>query len=255
MPIVTPLEHISPSQVEMYRRCPAQYYYRYIRGIKIPPNSSLTRGLCVHSGAAFNYKQKIQSYKDLPLPEVTEYVASEFETLKDETEWAKDEKPGQIKDQTVNLYSHYHKEFAPLIQPLFVEQEILLPLENYGFQFKGYIDLVDVTLFIRDLKTSARTPNQDALEKSLQLSGYAWGLYKLTGEMPLGVALDYLVNTKTPHIVTLTGTRTQQDFKRFINTVGKVAYGIQEGVFYPNENNFLCSPDKCGYWKLCHQDF
>ena len=250
-----PTDHISASQINTYLRCPAQYYYRYVRGMKIPPSSALTRGKCVHAGAEFNYRQKIESHKDIPVNEVTEYVASEFEAQADDTAGAKGEEPGKIKDVTISLSKTYHTLLAPSIQPILVEQEILLNIEPYDILLKGYVDLVDSNLWVRDTKTSARSPNADVLDKSLQLSAYAYSMQKITGDMPKGVALDYVVATKVPKVVTLEGTRTQQQVDRFVSIAGRVGRAISEGCFYPSEQNFLCSPERCGYWKICHEEF
>ena len=59
--------HISVSALEMHQRCPKQYEFRYVEGMKIPPGIALIRGKAFHSGVAHNYKQKIESAKDLPL--------------------------------------------------------------------------------------------------------------------------------------------------------------------------------------------
>ena len=253
--ITLPSEHISASQINTYLRCPAQYFFRYVRGIKIPPSSALTRGKCVHAGVEHNYRQKIESRQDVSVNEVTEYVAAEFEALQDETQFEPDEVPGQVKDVTVTLAKTYHVELAPKIQPILVEQEILLPIEPYGILLKGYVDLVDDKLWVRDTKTSMRSPAAAEIDKSLQLSAYAYSLQKITGEMPRGVALDYVVATKEPKVVTLEGTRNQQQINRFVNTAARVGRAISEGCFYPSEHNFLCSPEKCGYWELCHKEF
>lgn len=253
--ITLPSEHISASQINTYLRCPAQYFFRYVRGIKIPPSSALTRGKCVHAGVEHNYRQKIESRQDVSVNEVTEYVAAEFEALQDETQFEPDEVPGQVKDVTVTLAKTYHVELAPKIQPILVEQEILLPIEPYGILLKGYVDLVDDKLWVRDTKTSMRSPAPAEIDKSLQLSAYAYSLQKITGEMPRGVALDYVVATKEPKVVTLEGTRNQQQINRFVNTAARVGRAISEGCFYPSEHNFLCSPEKCGYWELCHKEF
>ena len=40
--LITTKKHLSVTQLKMYLRCPLQYKYRYIDGLKIPPTSSLT---------------------------------------------------------------------------------------------------------------------------------------------------------------------------------------------------------------------
>lgn len=248
-----PKAHISPTQLNMYLRCPAQYYFRYIEGMILPPKSALTKGKAVHKGQEVNYKQKIETQEDMKLSDIQEVVAAEFESLAPETEWEKEEDPGKVKDETISLASLYHTEVAPKVQPMLVEEEVLIDIP--GGQLKGYIDLVDMQEYIRDTKTTARTPSQDVIEKSLQLSAYSLAYRKEMDRPEKGVKLDYLVNTKTPKIVTLEGSRTEQDLQRFINIATKVMDAINKQVFYPNQDNFMCSEKDCGYWKICHQTF
>ena len=246
-----PKDYISPTQINMYLRCPAQYYFRYILGMIIPPKSALTKGKAVHKGQEVNYKQKIETHEDMKLSDLQEVVATEFETLAPETEWQPDEDPGKIKDETISLASLYHTEIAPTVQPMLVEEEILIDIP--GGKLKGYIDLVDMQEYIRDTKTASRTPSQDVISKSLQLSAYALAYRKEMDREENGVKLDYLVNTKTPKVVTLEGKRTEQDLQRFVSIATRVMDAIQKGVFYPNQDNFMCDEKNCGYWHECHK--
>jgi len=239
----------------MYLRCPAQYYFRYEEGIKMPPRSALTKGKCVHKGIEHNYRQKIESKEDVKVNEVKEVVSSEFDERKDETDWRDGEDPGKIKDRTVGLAEMYHVNMAPTIQPLWVEQEVEVPIETFGLVLKGYLDLVDEDMWIRDNKTTGRTPNKSTVDKSLQLSAYYFAYRAITGESPKGVKLDYMVDIKTPKLVTFEGTRTDREIDRFVNTAGSVAAAIKNNVYYPNEGNFMCSPEHCGYWDICHKHF
>ena len=59
-------KYLSVSQVNMYLRCPLQYMFRYIEGLKLPPKSAMTLGKSIHFGIEGNYRQKIDSHKDLP---------------------------------------------------------------------------------------------------------------------------------------------------------------------------------------------
>ncbi len=250
-----PKTHISPSQLNMYLRCPAQYKFRYVDNIILPPKSALIRGKAVHKGQEYNYLQKIDTFEDVKLSEVQEVTAAEFEALAPETDWEKDEDPGKIKDDTINLVSLYHTEIAPSVQPVLVEEKVTVEFENADYILLGYIDVLDNKGFIRDTKTVARTPAQDEADKSLQLTAYALAHRHLMGVPEAGVKLDYLVQTKTPKAVTLEATRTDKDIKRFLNIMDKVVDAIKSGIYYPNPNNFMCSEKNCGYYHLCHQEF
>lgn len=51
--------HLSVSQISMYLRCSLQYWFRYIQGIKAPPNLKLTVGKAGHEGLEFENRQKV----------------------------------------------------------------------------------------------------------------------------------------------------------------------------------------------------
>jgi len=247
------MDHISPTQINMYLRCPASYYYRYVCGMVLPPKSALTKGRAVHKGQEHNYRQKIESYQDLPLHEVKEVTAAAFEAEQDLTEFEPDEKPGQVKDEAVTLAALYHQEVAPKTQPFLVEEKVEVPLA--GTTLLGFIDLLDNRGYIHDTKTASRTPSEDSAAKNLQLSAYSLAHRYLMGIPEAGVRLDYLVQARNPKVVTLEAKRTERDIQRFTAIAERVVAAINAGVFYPNPDNFLCSEKHCGYWKICHQDF
>lgn len=245
--------HISATQINMYLRCPAQYYFRYVEGLILPPNAAITKGWTVHRGIEENYRQKIETHEDMKLNDILEFTAAVFEEKAKETEW--DEDQGQVKDETIQLASLYHTDIAPAVQPVYVEQKIEIPLEDTDQTLLGFIDVIDSEGYIRDTKTSKRTPPEDAATKSLQLSAYSLAYRKLTGETEAGVKLDYLVQTKTPKAVTLQTERTDDDLLRFMSIVQGVTNGIRNNVFYPITDNYLCSEKWCGYWHECHKLF
>jgi putative RecB family exonuclease len=248
------MDHISPTQINMFLRCPAQYQFRYIDGLILPPKAAFLRGRAVHKGQEVNYRQKIETKQDLPVADVLDAVSTEFDVQAPETEWAPDENPGKVKDETISLAGLYHQEIAPTVQPAFVEEEVFVEI-GPDLNLKGFIDVVQEGGIIRDTKTTARTPSADAVEKNLQLSAYSLAYRSLLGVPEAGLRLDYLVNTKTPKVVTLEGKRTDADIKRFAAIAERISKAIQTGVFYPNQDNFLCSKDNCGYWDLCHKKF
>ncbi len=250
-----PKAYISPSQLNMYLRCPAQYKFRYVDQIILPPRSALTKGKAVHKGQEHNYRQKIDTFRDLKLSEVQEATAAEFEAGAQETEWESGEDVGKIKDDTISLASLYHTEVAPQVQPVLVEEKVTVEFEDADYSLLGFIDVLDNKGFIRDTKTTARTPSEDEITKNLQLTAYSLAHRHIMGTEETGVKLDYLVQTKTPKVVSLEAKRTEQDIKRFLSIVGRVTDAIRAGSYYPNPGNFMCSEKNCGYWKLCHQEF
>ena len=249
-----PKPYLSPSQINMYLRCPAQYKFRYIDQIVVPPKSAITKGRCVHLGVEYNFRQKIETFQDLAVGEVKEYTAAEFEKAAEETEWEQGEDKGAIKDETISLIELYHTEVAPEVQPVLVEEKVEVPLTD-EYYLLGIIDVLDTDNYIRDIKTTGRTPAKSAVENSLQLTAYSLAHRELMGYEEAGVKLDYLVQTKTPKVVPLTAKRTERDIERLKKITAMVARAITDQIFYPNPTGFMCNERNCGYWQLCQKEF
>lgn len=247
----TKKKYLSFSQINMWLRCPLQYRFRYIQGMKIPPKSALTLGKSVHQGIEHNYRQKVDSHKDLKVSEVCEKYSEAFDVLKRDTLWMKDEKPGEIKDEGAGLIKVYHKIVAPKVQPLYVEQKFHLEFVDFLFDLRGFIDLVTIKKIIKDHKTTKMTPNQAKIDKDLQLTVYSLGYRMKYKEVEKGVGQDYMVRLKTPKIVQLKSKRTEANIKCLLKLIGYVSKGITEEMFYPNPHNILCNEKSCGYWDMC----
>ncbi len=234
----------------MYLRCPLQYFFRYVCGLKIPPTGDLTLGRTVHKTLHDNYHQKIRSHRDLPLSDVTDIFREYWEQEARETAFQRGEKPGRLKDQGVGLLTAYFDTVAPHIQPVDVEREFLLQTDGVKLPLKGHIDLIDSQRYIIDHKTSKRSLPEDAAEKDIQLTAYALAYRTLHGQDEQGVRLDVMVKTKQPKIQQLPATRTQADIGRFVRLARQVERSISSEIFYPNEN-YMCGI--CGYKDMCEK--
>lgn len=251
-----PKPYLSATQLKMYLRCSAQYYYRYVEQMKWPPKGAMTLGSATHKAIETNYRQKIESHTDLPTPYLQEVFAAAFEELIPKTEFSEGEKPAAMKDEGAKLVEVYHREIAPHIQPAVVEEKWTLPFANVPWNLSGIFDLIDVDDLIVDHKTTGRSPSSEGIADDIQLSTYALAHRALRGREEKGVRLDYMVRLKEPKVVTITATRTQKDIDRLLKIVGFVAAGIKEKRFYPNpEAQYGCSPKTCGFYDRCHKDF
>jgi len=246
------IKHLSYSQINTYRTCGMRYYFRYVLGKKIPPPWTFALGKSCHQGLQYNFQQKITTRKDLPLSQVLDAYDFAFEVQKQqEVDW-QDKKPGKVKDIGVKLVSLHHKERCPLIQPVAVEDKVEIPFENVDYHFIAYLDLIDDAQFIVDFKTSQKTPTEDKALISDQLTAYALAYRVKYGMTEAGVRLEYLVNTKEPKIVLLKAKRTSEEIDHFLETVARVAEGIEKEVFVPtSENSIFCNARSCGYYQLC----
>ncbi|MFC1560871.1 RecB family exonuclease [Candidatus Latescibacterota bacterium] len=242
--------HLSVTQFKTYLRCPLQYFFRYGCGIKVPPTGDLVLGRSVHSALKENYRQKLRTYEDLPLDDISDIFSASFDREAESAAFEKNQNPGELKDKGIGLISAYQKEVAPGVQPAAVEQEFLIETGATQLPLKGYIDLIDDQGIIIDHKTSKKSYAADAAEKDLQLTAYALAYRSIFGEPENGVRLDVMVKNKTPKIQQLSGTRDDQQIKRFLRIAQEVERGIGSGVYFPNES-YMCRI--CGYGEMCEK--
>jgi hypothetical protein len=105
---------------------------------------------------------------------------------------------------------------------------------------------------VRDTKTSGKSPAAGIADESDQLTEYALAIHVLEGRLPDRLVLDYLVSTKTPKIVSVPTTRTEDDIEVFYNRLVATIYSIHTGVFVPTKaTDWRCSQKWCGYFDIC----
>jgi len=105
-------EHVSVTQLKMYLRCPLQYFFRYGCGLKVPPTGDMLLGRTVHQAISDNYKQKLMSYEDLSLSDMTDIFDYHWEQETKEAEFKPNEDPGKLKDQGIDLIKTYHENIS-----------------------------------------------------------------------------------------------------------------------------------------------
>ncbi len=243
--------HYSYSQINMYQRCPNQYMFRYPMGIKAQPTGTLALGRSFHEAEGENYLQKIDSHEDMTEADVLDIYDTAFEGQVDLTNW-QDDKPGEIKDVGVGLVKVYHKEIAPIVQPVEVEEYIDVPLDGFPKDFVVRPDVIDDNDYILDLKTSAKSPANGALDRDLQPTAEALGYRAKFGKEEAGIRFDYAVKTKEPKVVSVETRRTDKDISAFMWLIGRVHEAIEREAFYPTDpTSWQCSEKWCGYFNLC----
>lgn len=253
-------EHLSSTQIDMMSLCGEAYRRRYIEGEKIAPGVAMLIGSGTHLGAEINFKQKIDSHKDLPASDIVDIAVSGFEDIVeegvefDETETKRGTSIviAEAKDTVAALAGLHAAEQAPDYQPVAVEKEILIPMPGAPFDMLGYVDLIDNQRRVTDFKTAGKSKPKDEADKSTQLTVYAASFLIDTGELPAEVRLDTLVKTKTPKRQVLSSTRTNADVQALVHRVNAAINTIESGAFMPaSPGSWKCSPKWCGYWSTC----
>jgi putative RecB family exonuclease len=245
---------LSYTQLNMFLRCPRQYEYRYVHGLKVPPSGAMVQSRAWHQTVEFNYRQKIHSDCDLALGEMQEFFVSQFDAALASEEVALEpgEKPGKLKDQGTAIVAAHHKAIAPAVRPLLVEEKFTVDLgEDFPFDLTGVWDLVERDGTIADNKAYGKMPQQEDLDKDLQFTIYALGFRATRGVIEPGLRMDAIVKTRNPRAVQLHTSRTNGDCRWLLNLIEQAGKAIASGIFYPNPNGWHCSPRYCGYWDRC----
>lgn len=242
----------SGSSIATFMRCAKQWEYAYVYELKRPPSIRMVLGTAAHAAAEVNYSQKIESGTDLATSDVLDVYSDAFDTgIQDAEPDAEDikEPRGKAKDSGAATLTVYHEQVAPPIQPLFVEHEGLIHVNDIPYSYT--IDLVDTNGRVRDHKYTARRP-QSSADYRLSMIGYALAYRHETGQKETDVVLDYMVRTKEPYHwpVASDGPVPDRAIDAFAGILGMINQAIMEGIFLPTGlTNHACS--WCGYRDIC----
>lgn len=249
---------LSASSMATFLRCGKQWEFAYVHQLRIPPTVKQSIGIAAHGAWEENLLVKMSAHVDLPEEAVVAAFTDEYDRLAEDFV-DPDEDPGAAKDQGVRLIQKHHRDIAPGIIPLLVEQPV--KFEINGIPYTGTLDYAhDLTdpggpkrVRVGDWKTSARKPSNGGTY-SLGMTGYALGYRHLTGETEALVQLDYLVRYKRQdpayYPIPSDGPVSDRAIAVFADTVAAVYEAIQANRFLPNGlSSGACS--WCGFRKIC----
>ena len=198
-----PIEHWSPSSLEMFWRCPYQWQQRYVHGRKERPAEAPVMGLAVHAAVERNFGQKIETHVDLPLAELLDWYADDgfIRVVVDEQEKANEEilwdtGPEQARDRGKAILAAYQHTVAGRIQPTAVETMIA---HDFGAAVPviGRFD-VEREASVIDVKTGKR--KQSTPKPSWRVQA---GVYSEARGKPVEFhSCSATTSTSTPTIVT-----------------------------------------------------
>lgn len=253
---------ISPSQFDMYRRCPRQYQFRYIDGLVQPPGIAMAKGTAVHKGAEVTHKKTIETGKPLGMEEAIQEVADSFAEALEKMELKAEEDPGREKDRAIANFMVYYKQAVPLIRPVAAEKTFAVKIGTVPV--RGVIDLIDSVLdipnidqnpeeppplveVVSDLKVTGRIWPAQKIETAPQLTFYA--IVENTPRVRVDFLLDQKSNTRYEPKRTL---RTLNDKRVLTEDLEEVAHLIKKGVFPRcDPTTWACTDRFCGYYNRC----
>lgn len=252
--------HLSPSSMEMLSKCGEMYRRRYVEHDKRPPGIAGIRGTGVHRGLEVNWRQKVETRRDLPATEIVDAAVAGFEaTLKGGYELHADEADrgatvviAEAKDTVATLAELAADEMCPEYQPSIIEQAVRIYLPHSSHDLLGVIDMADDKGRIVDVKTAAKSKAKDEADGSVQLTVYAAFHKVVTDELPRDLRLEVLVDSKTPKRQTLVTQRDGADLAALGARIDAATRAIQAGVYVPaTPGAWWCSGKWCGYHSTC----
>jgi RecB family exonuclease len=239
---------LSPSQVRTFRDCSAKWYYKYALGLPDPPNGSLVRGRVVHQMAEAFFRAKL----DGGSPDPDDLQAS-FEQAWDReaagAAFGADEDVDLLKRQAAILTRKYLDEVAPEIEPAALELSVQGVIGDVPL--RGFVDLLDTSGRVIDLKTAARKPTGVGADYAFQVATYARLCPGASGK----ARIDTLVATKSPQVVTQEYTVSPADLKMTVKLYPLVREAMREGIYLPNRSSNLCSFKQCSFAAECEGEF
>jgi CRISPR/Cas system-associated exonuclease Cas4 (RecB family) len=238
---------LSASQVGTFRRCSLQWHLRYQCGVRMKPPAVLLKGRAVHTAVAAGYRAKIESGGAMPaLDLMTDAASAEWDKAAPFTAFEPDEQPGDLKDRTVRLTAMHHRTIMPHVEPVLVEEELRYTLG--GVAMLGYIDCLSADGTVRDVKVAGRRPDENGLAVDFQLAGYCAGV-EAQGIPVRKIALDHLVDLKTPVVEITELERADVDVARAASVAQTVAHQMATQQIVPTDDPRTCS--YCEFKAMC----
>lgn len=230
-------ELLSNSRAKTWRRCPKQYEYKYILGLKPKKKSiHLERGSWLHDLLQHHYDGEDWRARHKEL-------TKEFDFLFDEEKEDLGDLPTDCERLFRSYLFNYHQEDQNY-KVIDSELDEIITLPN-GLRFRMIVDLVveelDGGIWIWDHKTVGRFLPPDFLLLDAQLGRYFWGMERL-GYKPLrGIIFNEII-TKAPTLPKLirNGTQLEKrknlhcDFYTYYREIKRHGLDVQQHVGFLN---------------------
>jgi len=265
--LALPRGYLSVSQVNTYRRCPRQYYFRYIKDLIRAPSVSLVEGNAVHKGLAVGHEASVKS-GTAPLDMMLDAYNDYWKRSKGDIDWQGEKEADEnlvVRRDHTFLKEYNQKHMPNLVTRVddvgaFVERRFWVTVGEKNVPLLGFIDLVakNNTKFfdnkspdgsgeeeVIDHKTANKSKTQADVDGDLQLSVYS----RVTGLTH--VRFQCFVKTKTPKINAVASRRTIDSWRWAEFVISEVAQCISSGAFPPGNDGWHCTPKFCGYWDMC----
>lgn len=232
---------LSITQINMFKRCPASWNFKYIDNLQEKKTFSAIRGQAIHNAIAHFYRAIIKQ-ESISIDDVINLLQNNLSTGISENNIEVDDEVQTAIQQSQTLVTEYLSNPEAITV---VEYPITFTVDD--IEITGYIDMITEDSCIIDLKTVNRASSEISQEYISQLAVYA---------LATGIntcRIDYFIFRKTPAIEKKLVTITDSNIRYIQNTIRYVSDAIKKNIKYPNREHPYCSQTLCSYWDACHE--
>ena len=250
-------DHISVSQMNLYRTCSLKYRFQYIDQLpKLGRPAPLVFGSGVH--AALEWLHKARRAGGQPsLDDLLRVFEADWhaQCLDGDILFREDTSADQLLVKGKELLSAYYHAPPRPVQDAEVSFQVPLVHPTTGevldVPLRGVIDLIEADDTLIEFKTSQKRWMLSDLPDNVQLTAYSYAYELLYGRPPKELRLVNLIRTKHPTIETHVTGRETSDYERLFYLGKEIRRGIRGGVFIPNRGCWLCKD--CEYDRDCRE--
>ena len=245
----------SYSRIETFRQCPLKYKFNYIDGIK-----RKTQSIEAFMGSRFHEAMELL-YKDIrfkapSVNELIEHYNNQWDEKYSDSVFIvkKERTPDDYRRIGIEAINDYYKRYYPFDQSrvLGIERAFVFSLDDKDeYRLKAIIDRIsqaqDSSYEIHDYKTSSSLPDQQQVDKDIQLALYQIALEKMWQDVKKVKLVWHFV----AHDKELISTRTKDELEAVRNQTIKLIDEIVVAKDFPAKESTLCR--WCSYQEICPQ--
>ena len=254
------IDHLSASSIEQFLRCSWQWKLQRVDNLPRGASWTMLAGSIVHEVAAWNFLNKVESKKDLPVAQLLEYAQKISRKKIDETpRWHTT--PGEKHDADLKALAKrvdvcvklFAESVAPFIQPIEagIEKKLAIPAGDGFPKILCILDCIDVHGTIHDFKTTSKSPSVDKVSSEIHhdIQPTAYGLaYRLAfGKDPAEFRFHFMVDKSIPIVIPAATHRRAISYVAFLRRAQQVWKAHEAGVYLPAEKGWGCSEEYCYY--------
>jgi len=255
--------HVSPSQLDLFLKCPWAWYCRYVLRLPERGSGNLIVGNAAHHAVAHYFRYLWKEKRRLEEAQLLTSFSDDFDARvkkEDDIDWGTIDKgkeldEGKTKDRGVVALRVFHAKLLPHLDPIAVEAKVSRAIPGTDIALVGRIDILEGEA-IRDHKFTGRMKGKDDVSRDLQLSAYAWmaGWPRELGAQGWEVSLEVATfGGKAERLASHRGPAHLEFYEECIlgRVVAALHHCLESGSFPCQPTDWHCSEKWCSFWQDC----